>query len=1213
MHIQEIVVDGFKSYAHRTVIAGFDPHFNAITGLNGSGKSNILDSICFVLGITNLSQVRAGNLSELIYKQGQAGIHKASVTIVFDNSDRANSPVGYNNCSEIAVTRQISIGGKSKYLINGKVSPANQVANLFHSVQLNVNNPHFLIMQGRITKVLNMKPNEILGMVEEAAGTRMYENKKVAAIKTIEKKQKKVDEINTILQEEITPTLERLRGEKENYLKWSKNKADIERIERFVVASEYMKANDALMKNEREIEEMETLLNEKQSEADEYNILVGKKELEIEEFSEKLNKEFGKAHKELKNAEEKLSKELVKVTSAWQNSVNNASKARDDLESSKELLKENEAAVVSKQAEIQMDATKIHKSQEAAVQAEKEVERLMTEYQNMCAGISSDESGEGMTLPDQISKAHSDANAADAKAKQAEMKINHLKKTIKSVEADMKKEEKSSAKLSEKRKKAVDNVESMKATMSSISFSPEEYNALENEKHELENELGHLQQVVDTVTAQIQGRLAFNYSDPVRGFDRSKVKGVVAKLIQVKNPNHATALEVVAGGKLFQVVVDEVITGKALLSRGQLQRRVTIIPLDKIHSKRISNANVMEARSIAEKMKSSASPAIELVGFDEEVRSAIEYVFGSTLVVDDTQTANKICDITKTRTVTLEGDIYDPSGTISGGSKDNIGTTLSKLAELTSATVAVTEKKDRLRIVTKRLNELKSGSKKYEDCVSKLELYEAELSSIEKHLSQTTYGMLHDKFNKMKKEIEEAASEVKAMKEEKQKKWDLYNELKEKQTDLTRDRETKLQEAEDRMKEAKKTLSELVEHARVVESQSQTLALELETLQAEVAAAKEAVILAEKALVDANNIESDLQIKVGITKANYDEAKAATKEVEEKMTEVSSALKQLGQEKLSLSKKAENSQLEAKKLYVQISKHKKETGNADKVISSLLSKYEWIEECKGEFGVQGGDYDFSAHDVSELSIELKELQSKQTSLSKMINKKVMGMIEKAEAEYSELLRKRRVIENDKKKIQSVIEELDIKKKTELERTWVKVNRDFGSIFSTLLPGASSKLEPPEGMHAWEGLEVKVGFGGVWKESLSELSGGQRSLIALSLILSLLLFKPAPMYILDEVDAALDLSHTQNIGNMLKTHFSQSQFIVVSLKEGMFNNANVIFRTKFVDGVSTVNRTIGIGASDKARALMESSNTTHETTMAKRKARGTSMVSTGKEN
>lgn len=107
MYIKEVTLEGFKSYATRTVVPGFDPFFNAITGLNGSGKSNILDSICFVLGITNLQQVRAANLQELVYKQGQAGITKATVSIVFDNSDRARSPLGYEAHSELTVTRQV--------------------------------------------------------------------------------------------------------------------------------------------------------------------------------------------------------------------------------------------------------------------------------------------------------------------------------------------------------------------------------------------------------------------------------------------------------------------------------------------------------------------------------------------------------------------------------------------------------------------------------------------------------------------------------------------------------------------------------------------------------------------------------------------------------------------------------------------------------------------------------------------------------------------------------------------------------------------------------------------------------------------------------------------------------------------------------------------------------------------------------------------------
>lgn len=133
-----------------------------------------------------------------MYKSGQAGIKKASVTITFDNRERASSPPGYEDYEEITVTRQIVIDGKNKYMINGSNVPNKRVQDMFCSVQLNVNNPHFLIMQGRITKVLNMKPMEILSMIEEAAGTKMYETKKQAALVTIKKKDSKLKEINDV-------------------------------------------------------------------------------------------------------------------------------------------------------------------------------------------------------------------------------------------------------------------------------------------------------------------------------------------------------------------------------------------------------------------------------------------------------------------------------------------------------------------------------------------------------------------------------------------------------------------------------------------------------------------------------------------------------------------------------------------------------------------------------------------------------------------------------------------------------------------------------------------------------------------------------------------------------------------------------------------------------------------------------------------------------
>ena len=122
MKVKEVAIDGFKSYQRRQALQGFSPHFNAITGPNGSGKSNVLDALCFVLGIRRLDQVRASKKEELVYKSGQAGVTKAAVSIQFDNTDKAKSPVGFQHCDTITVTRQVAIGGSDKYWVNDRVA-----------------------------------------------------------------------------------------------------------------------------------------------------------------------------------------------------------------------------------------------------------------------------------------------------------------------------------------------------------------------------------------------------------------------------------------------------------------------------------------------------------------------------------------------------------------------------------------------------------------------------------------------------------------------------------------------------------------------------------------------------------------------------------------------------------------------------------------------------------------------------------------------------------------------------------------------------------------------------------------------------------------------------------------------------------------------------------------------------------------------------------
>lgn len=544
----------------------------------------------------------------------------------------------------------------------------------------------------------------------------------------------------------------------------------------------------------------------------------------------------------------------------------------------------------------------------------------------------------------------------------------------------MQKEGKSAEKLASKKEESTNKVAVIKADIAKLDFSETEYEGLEKQKTELEAIVTELTERVDTLQAQINGRLGFQYSDPVRGFDRSKVKGLVAKLIAVKDSKHATALEVVAGGKLFQVVVDEAITGKALLDRGKLQKRVTIIPLDKIHPRHISANATQRAEQIAQSLKSTATPAIELVGFDEEVRSAVEYVFGSSIVVDGMKAANQICDAIKTRTVTLEGDVYDPSGTISGGSSNALGTTLVRLTELTDASKELQAKKPLLDQVSSKIKALNAVSASYDKLCSQLEVAQAELEAAEKHLSQTNFGMLVEKRDSFNTELKAAEGEVVLMTKEKDEKWKLYEDLQEQEAELTKKREDRLSEIEQAVTDAKVTSAETAKLAREAKSRSQTLALELESLKAELVVAEHAVCAAQEAFNDATNGESDSQMQVGDIRSSYEEARQELDTLEKSIADCSAEVSDMKRAKAELVKLVEAAKLESKKLSVNIARIRKDRHVAEKVVAVMMKKHAWIESEMSAFGVRGGDYDFEATNPDEVSNHLKELKNDQESL-----------------------------------------------------------------------------------------------------------------------------------------------------------------------------------------------------------------------------------------
>ncbi|ESQ45830.1 hypothetical protein EUTSA_v10010077mg [Eutrema salsugineum] len=1170
MHIKEICLEGFKSYAMRTVVPGFDPHFNAITGLNGSGKSNILDSICFVLGITNLQQVRAANLQELVYKQGQAGITKATVSVTFDNSHRNRSPLGYEEHSEITVTRQIVVGGRNKYLINGKLAQPSQVQNLFHSVQLNVNNPHFLIMQGRITKVLNMKPPEILSMLEEAAGTRMYENKKEAALKTLEKKQAKVDEINKLLDQEISPALEKLRREKSQYMQWANGNAELDRLKRFCIAFEYVQAEKIRDNSLHVVEQMKTKMASIDEEIEKTQGEVSELEEQVIALTQAREASMGGEVKTLSDKVDSLSNEVTRELSKLNNMEDtlqgeekNAEKIVHNIEDLKRSVEERTSA--------------LKKSDEGAADLKRQFQELSTtleecerEHQGVLAGKSSGD--EEKCLEDQLRDAKISVGTAETELKQLNTKISHCEKELKEKKSQLMSKREEAVAVENELNARKDDVENAKRALDSLPYKEGQMEALEKDRGS-ELEIGQrLNNKVRDLSAQL-ANVKFTYRDPVKNFDRSKVKGVVAELIKVNDRSAMTALEVTAAGKLFNVVVDTEDTGKQLLQKGDLRRRVTIIPLNKIQSRLVS-PRVQQA-AVRLVGKGNAELALSLVGYNQELKNAMEYVFGSTFVCKTTDVANKVAfnrEIS-TPTVTLEGDIFQPSGFLTGGSRKGGGDLLRQLHDLAEAETKLQVHQKRLYEIEAKIKELQPLQKKFTDMKAQLELKMYDLSLFLKRAEQNEHHKLGEAVKKLEEEFEEMRSQIKEKEGRYKSCADTVSTLEKSIKDHDKNREGRLKDLERNIKTIKARIQASSKDLKGHENERERLLMEQEAvLQEQISLESQLASLRTLISTLASDVDNQ-RAKVDAIQKNHDQSLAELKLIHAKMKECDTQINGFITDKEKFLQKISDMKLERKKLENEVTRMAMEQKDCSVKVDKLVEKHTWITSEKQLFGKEGTDYDFESRDPYKAREELERLQTDQSSLEKRVNKKVMAMFEKAEDEYNALMSKKNIIETDKTKIKKVIEELDEKKKETLKVTWVKVNQDFGSIFSTLLPGTMAKLEPPEGGSFLDGLEVRVAFGSVWKQSLSELSGGQRSLLALSLILALLLFKPAPLYILDEVDAALDLSHTQNIGRMIKAHFPHSQFIVVSLKEGMFNNANVLFRTKFVDGVSTVQRTV----------------------------------------
>ncbi len=408
-------------------------------------------------------------------------------------------------------------------------------------------------------------------------------------------------------------------------MRWASANDKLERLRRFCVAYEYVKAVAAKDDSAGGTEQLRAQVRALAAEAKAIQADVAANAAAAKKLCAAKEEQMGGEVKELSKQVDEVSKHLVQETSAWGNK-------KDLLASERGAERKLRAAAADLDASVREHAQSSQKldaefaaartTLESLVRAADEAERTLTGVQ------SGKGTGDSKSLTEKLADTKAAAAAAEAEAKAVSMRAKHLEKDLAAARASLHAKEKEAGTVQKDLTARAAEADACRAALSKLGFDAAAAAQAAAAKKSAAAAVAAAQETVSTLSGQLAA-LDFQYRDPERGFDRSRVKGVVAKLLRVKDAATSTALEVLAGGKLYQVVVDSDATGKALLAHGQLRQRVTIIPLNRVQSRGATATQQQAANSVS---GGSAKLALSLVGYEVELQAAMQYVFGAGFV-----------------------------------------------------------------------------------------------------------------------------------------------------------------------------------------------------------------------------------------------------------------------------------------------------------------------------------------------------------------------------------------------------------------------------------------------------------------------------------------------------------------------------------------------------------------------------------------------------
>ncbi|HLO85820.1 MAG TPA: chromosome segregation protein SMC [Nostocaceae cyanobacterium] len=1168
VHIKRVELTNFKSFGGTTSVPLL-PGFTVISGPNGSGKSNILDALLFCLGLASSKGMRADRLPDLVNNtqtpKGRSSV-EASVTVTFDLSDlvshKETEATGEAEeeekpkLTEWSVTRKLRVTAQgtytSNYYINGSSCTLTELHQELEELRVYPEG-YNVVLQGDVTSIISMNARERREIIDELAGVAAFDRKINQAKETLAEVKEKEDSCR-IIETELTTQRDRLANDKAKAEKYQKLRAEYLGKQSWEAVlswrslqNQQEKLVTEIQTGDKQFEEFTTQLasvntqiEQKNTELEQLNIRVkalGEEELlavqsqlanqeaerkqlqrqqrELETATQENAKRLSQTQQDIQQNQHSLT-EVTQTQTVERQSINYCQQQRDEaqqaLESSRqaaaEIASASEAWVqqqtaLNRQIETLLQTLEPQRTEQAQLgERNNQLQELITEENQLIANLE----------PQLVEK--------QAECQQVETEFNNSSSPIQNL------------------------AENLAATEQELQIQQDTQKRLLQEQREKQRQL-------DKLEAQSQAQQEVQGTQASKVIIQSGLPGLCGLVVQLGKvePRYQLALETAAGARLGHIVVedDSVASAGIELLKQKKAGRATFLPLNKIQAPKFTpDLTLRYADGFVEY-------AMNLVECDRRYQEVFKYVFGNTVVFASLAQARK--QIGLYRIVTLDGELLETSGAMTGGSNSQRSALRFGAGEAAESE-EVTNLKTRLSDIERIL----------ERCGEAI----ANLSSRNKTLSQELTEARQARREKQL-QLEQLQKEIKSLTTQLETTRSQLAQNSEKLTHAQNrleilDRELPGQEAQ--LQQLRQTLAEL--EASQTPSEWQQIQATIKTQEAQLQQRETALREAEQRLKNLETQQQLLQERIHEAENRINQYQQEQQTQQTQLTEISTQL-------TTLNSQIADTQNDLRQKEQNLGEEKQKRDSTEQEVRSLLTrqqKLQWeleklsetqekrredLANLRTQIQTLSADLPNPLPEVPD-QVDLEELQKELRTLAKRlqsmepVNMLALEEYDKVQNRLQELSQKLATLEAERTELLLRIENFTTLRQTAFKEAFDAVNENFQSIFATLSDGDGYlQLDDPEDPFS-SGLNLVAHPKGKPVQRLASMSGGEKSLTALSFIFALQRYRPSPFYAFDEVDMFLDGANVERLARMIKQQAQQAQFIVVSLRRPMIESA-----------------------------------------------------------